>query len=176
MGIWSASIESARQKTVEPTTTSGCVSELESLSMKSLRQVVLLKMITLTVLLQVLSEPNIILDQQTLDCAAKLNVDKYLIDNNVDENYRLPKGQKEVAKYIHCIMESYGMMQGNGQIEIDNMYKAVANVLLPMLGKEGDRNAISIKISDECVNSIGDDLYDRVINIHNCLVDAAKKF
>ncbi|KAF5306699.1 hypothetical protein FQR65_LT07254 [Abscondita terminalis] len=125
---------------------------------------------------QIFTEPNAILDQKTLDCAAKLNVDKYIIDHHMDENYRLAKGLKDVGRYIRCIMESHDVLQENGEIVIENMYKGVAKVFLPIVGKQGDRNAIAIKISDECVNTTGDDIYDRVINIHNCLVEAVKKY
>ncbi|KAF5307486.1 hypothetical protein FQR65_LT06841 [Abscondita terminalis] len=119
---------------------------------------------------QAFSEHNIILDRKTLDCAAKLNFDKHLIDNNFDDNFRLPKGHADVNQYMQCIFKSYGVINDDGTVVIDNMYQAVANVLLPMIDKRRDRNDIAIKICDECVNTIGDNVDDRIINVHNCLV------
>ncbi|KAF5306700.1 hypothetical protein FQR65_LT07255 [Abscondita terminalis] len=125
---------------------------------------------------QVFSAPKVIYDQQTSNCAIKLNIDKYILYNHAAENFRLAKGLKDEPRFIHCIMEAHGVIEGDGEIVMENMYKGIANVFLPMIGKKGDTNAIAIKICDKCAKTTGDDLDDRIINLHNCLVDAAKKY
>ncbi|KAF5306698.1 hypothetical protein FQR65_LT07253 [Abscondita terminalis] len=120
--------------------------------------------------------PDHLFDEHILECASKLNVDKRLINQNLDESFHLPKGNDKLNQYIECIMKSHGMLLEDGTIVRDILDKDTANILLTVMNKNGDKNEIAKKIGDECINTAGNDLHDRLINLHNCLVDNANKY
>ncbi|KAF5271073.1 hypothetical protein FQR65_LT00492 [Abscondita terminalis] len=111
------------------------------------------------------------IDNTTLTCLERGNVTKEDVESVFDENFYMTIKDVDLTKFFECIIEAKKAIDENGKISREALFSDVFNILLPMYNKKGDRD-IANKITDECVNITDDILMNRMMKLHNCLVDA----
>ncbi|KAK4883745.1 hypothetical protein RN001_000016 [Aquatica leii] len=118
--------------------------------------------------------PDELLDKDILECMEKAKIDKKLVQKITDENFHVGKGNSQFNEYFECVATSRHMVTETGEFNREVLHNDVINILLPIINKK-DKNEVAYKIVDECMDIKNDNLGHRMIELHNCLVDAANK-
>ncbi|KAK4883742.1 hypothetical protein RN001_000013 [Aquatica leii] len=119
--------------------------------------------------------PDDAFDKITLECMEKVKIDKEFVKKIVDADFRMAKGNPKVNEHVECLAKSKKVVNEDGTLNRDVIYKEIVDVFLPLLNKTKDKEVIANKIMDECMDVQHDSLAEQMINMHNCLVDAAHK-
>ncbi|KAK4883740.1 hypothetical protein RN001_000011 [Aquatica leii] len=119
--------------------------------------------------------PDEVFTKEYLECMKKLELNKQDVNNMMDKDFFIAKGNSKTNEYIECCAMSKKLIGDSGEINRDVLYHDVFNIVLPLLKKTKD-SEVANKIIDECIDNLKDNSADRFVNLHNCIVNAAKKY
>ncbi|KAK4883749.1 hypothetical protein RN001_000020 [Aquatica leii] len=120
--------------------------------------------------------PDDLYDKHALECMEKLNVDKAFVNKILDEDFHISKISPKLNEFMECATISKNILNEAGKINRDILYNDVLNVLLPLMNKTKDKVEIANKVTDECIDVIHQHTENRLMHLHNCLVDTVNKY
>ncbi|KAK4883741.1 hypothetical protein RN001_000012 [Aquatica leii] len=111
----------------------------------------------------------------TKECMEKLNINKEDVRNMVDKDFFFARGDPQTNEFVECSAISRNFISESGEMNRDILYHDLLDVVLPLFNKTTD-SEIANKIVDECIDNRKDNLADRLVDLHNCLVNAINKY
>ncbi|KAK4883752.1 hypothetical protein RN001_000023 [Aquatica leii] len=119
--------------------------------------------------------PDALYDQHTLECMEKTNIDKAFIEKSFDEKFHVVKGDAKVNEYLSCLGKTKGLINDDGKLNPTLIYDTNMNIINILVEKNEDKHDLATEVTDECINSTGDNYGDMIANLHDCVVDAFAK-
>ncbi|KAK4883744.1 hypothetical protein RN001_000015 [Aquatica leii] len=121
--------------------------------------------------------PDELFDKVTLECMEKVHIDKEAVKNMIGADYRITKGNPKISEQLECLGKAKHVVKEDDEFDRDVLYHEVMHTLLPLMNKGGaDKHELANKVTDECVTIKNDNFGERLIDLHNCFVDAVHKY
>ncbi|KAB0793849.1 hypothetical protein PPYR_13469 [Photinus pyralis] len=112
--------------------------------------------------------PDAMIDETTATCMKEVGVDKQALLKTIDENMLIVNKDEDTVKMLECQIGKRHFYDASGNFDKDNTIKSLAEGLVAFDKDEGERQALAIRIFDECTNSTIENQVDRLIEFHNC--------
>ncbi|KAF5271210.1 hypothetical protein FQA39_LY08217 [Lamprigera yunnana] len=112
--------------------------------------------------------------KEDLECLEKSHMDKKTFMQYMDKTLHFPKGDAKLNEVLACTAFAKNALTESGNFKQDMLEKSINKYLSPFYNKTDDPDFVS-KLSAKCIGVKGESIGDRMVELHNCLIDSVTK-